>query len=231
MKCLIVDDEPYAVNLLEEYIQQTTYLKLAGKCYNAVEALTFLQKEEADLIFLDINMPHLSGIQLAGLLTDYKIIFTTAYSKYAVESYELNAVDYLLKPITFERFVKAVQKAAQENKPTTGFALKPSDSTIFVKSGKAVIKIELTQIRYIEALGDYVAFHLENEKHAMYKRMKDLETTLPEQFCRIHNSYIVNMQHIAKIEDKLVHIKQTELPISEKYHDDFWAKVQARVFR
>lgn len=231
MKCLIVDDEPYAVNLLEEYIQQTSYLQLVGKCYNALEALAFLQSQEAELIFLDINMPQLSGIQLAGLLQDHKIIFTTAYSEYAVKSYELNAIDYLLKPITFERFVKAVQKARQESKPTNEPVPDSGDTTIFVKSGKAIIKIELSAIRYIEALGDYVAFHLENEKHAVYKRMKDLEATLPEQFCRIHNSYIVNMQHIAKIEDKLVHIKQTELPISEKYHDDFWAKVQARIFR
>lgn len=235
MKCLIVDDEPYAVDLLTEYIQQTPFLQLVGKCYNAIEALSFLQNQEVDLIFLDINMPQLSGMQLAGLLTDkYQIIFTTAYSEYAVESYELNVIDYLLKPITFERFIKSVQKARNlinEDKPIVNKIEPPTNTTFFVKTGKAVVKLCFEDIYYIEALGDYVVFHLQNEKHVVYKRMKELEATLPEQFCRIHNSYIVNMNHIAKIEDKQVQIGIIELPVSEKYHPDFWEKVQARLFK
>ncbi|MDX1939211.1 MAG: LytTR family DNA-binding domain-containing protein [Saprospiraceae bacterium] len=235
MKCLIVDDEPYAVDLLTEYIQQTPFLQLAGKCYNAVEALSFLQKKEADLIFLDINLPQLSGMQLAGLLADkYQIIFTTAYSEYAVESYELNAIDYLLKPITFERFIKSAQKARSilnENKIPNNKTEEPTNAAFFVKTGKAVVKLCFEKIHYIEALGDYAVFHLQNEKHVVYKRMKELEATLPEQFCRIHNSYIVNMNHIIKIEDKQIYIGSNELPISEKYHFDFWERVQARLFK
>ncbi len=235
MRCLIVDDEPYAVNLLAEYIEQTPFLVLAGKCYNAIEALNQLEKNEIDIIFLDINMPKLSGMQLAGLFKEeYQIIFTTAYSEFAVESYELNAVDYLLKPITFERFIKAVQKARNARKQKKSSPDSPSensDATFYVKSGKALIRLDFDEIRYMEALGDYVVFHLAQERHAVYKRMKELEATLPEQFCRIHNSYIVNMNHISKIEDKQAHVGQVKLPISEKYHDDFWEKVQARLFK
>lgn len=235
MKCLIVDDEPYAVNLLAEYIEQTPFLELVGKCYNAIEALNYLENIKIDIIFLDINMPKLSGMQLAGLLKeDYQIIFTTAYSEFAVESYELNAVDYLLKPITFDRFIKSVQKARsarQERKALPSFTAESSDSTFFVKIGKAVIKLDFDEVRYIEALGDYVVFHLEQERHVVYKRMKELEATLPEQFCRIHNSYIVNLNHIVKIEDKQVHIGLMELPVSEKYQSEFWERVHARLFK
>lgn len=234
LRCLIVDDEPYAVNLLDEYIQQTPFLQLAGKCYNAIDALNHLRSKEVDLIFLDINMPQLSGMQLANLLNaDYQIIFTTAYSEYAVESYELNAVDYLLKPITFERFIKAVQKAIyikQEGKTL----VKEEDNnanTFFVKSGKAIVKIRLEDIRYIEGLGDYVVFHLPKERHVVYKRMKELEATLPDYFCRIHNSHIVNLNHILKIEDNQVFMDATELPVSEKYREAFWNQIQARLFK
>lgn len=235
MKCLIVDDEPYAVNLLAEYIGQTPFLELAGKCYNAIEVLDCLENNEIDILFLDINMPKISGMQLAGLLKeDYQIIFTTAYSEFAVESYELNAVDYLLKPITFDRFIKSVQKARkarQERKSSPDSPSENSDATFFVKSGKALIKLDFDEIRYVEALGDYAVFHLAQERHTVYKRMKELQATLPEQFCRIHNSFIVNMNHIEKIEDKQVYIKQKELPVSEKYHDNFWERVQRKLFK
>ncbi|MFN7117896.1 MAG: LytR/AlgR family response regulator transcription factor [Saprospiraceae bacterium] len=233
LQCLIVDDEPFAVNLLEEYIQQTPFLQLAGKCYNAVEALNFLRSNSAHLIFLDINMPQLSGMQLANLLhNEYQIIFTTAYSDYAVESYELNAVDYLLKPITFERFMKAVQKAMatrQESRPLP--KEEEADSTFFVKSGKAVVKLDFETIMHVEALGDYVVFHLPDEKHVVYKRMKELENILPDYFCRIHNSHIINLNHISKIEDNQVFISAVALPISEKYRDCFWQHIQARLFK
>lgn len=138
MRCLIVDGESYAVNLLAKYIEQTPFLELGGKCCNAIEAINYLENNEIDVIFLDIkNMPKLSGMQLAGLLKeDYQIIFTTAYSEFAVESYELNAVDYLLKPITFERFIKSVQKARsarQERKAALEKLPDNSDATFFCK--------------------------------------------------------------------------------------------------
>lgn len=232
LRCLIIDDEPFAVNLLEAYIQQTPFLQLAGKCYNAIDALHFLRSTPVDLLLLDINMPQLSGMQLAGLLNqNYQIIFTTAYSEYAVESYELNAVDYLLKPITFERFMKAVQKAlAARQEPPLPAREEEAPSTFFVKSGKAVVKLNFAEILYIEALGDYVVFHLSSEKHVVYKRMKELETTLPDYFCRVHNSHIINLNHIAKIEDNQVFIGAMALPVSEKYRDNFWRHIQARLF-
>ncbi len=233
LRCLIIDDEPFAVNLLEEYVQQTPFLQLAGKCYNAIEALNFLRGAPVDLLFLDINMPQLSGMQLANLLNqNYQIIFTTAYSEYAVESYELNAVDYLLKPITFERFMKAVQKAiAPHPEPSPPAKEEEAPSNFFVKSGKAVIKLNFAKILYIEALGDYVVFHSSGEKHLVYKRMKELEATLPDFFCRVHNSHIINLNHISKIEDNQVFIGTVALPVSEKYRDHFWQHIQTRLFR
>lgn len=232
MRCLIIDDEPFAVNLLEAYIQQIPFLQLVGKCYNAIDALNYLRNNEVHLLLLDINMPQLSGMQLANLLNaDYQIIFTTAYSEYAVKSYELNAVDYLLKPITFERFIKAVQKARSLRQEATPSAQEVDAAVFFVKSGKAMVKICLEDIRYIEGLGDYVIFHLLKEKHVVYKRMKELEITLPDYFCRIHNSHIVNLNHILKIEDNQVFIGVLALPVSEKYRESFWNRIEARLFK
>lgn len=147
MHCLIVDDEPLAIKLLEEYIQQVPYLSLSGKCYNVVEALEFLSNQPADLLFLDINMPQLTGMQLAAVLpADQQIIFTTAYSDYAVESYSRNAVDYLLKPITFERFLQGVQKA---KRPSNGQEY-TQEAPFFIKTGKSIVKIAFTEVLYIE---------------------------------------------------------------------------------
>ena len=221
ISCVIVDDEPYAGNLMEEYIGQVAYLDLKKKCVTAVEALAYLQDHKVDLIFLDINLPKLSGMQLAQILSaNQKIIFTTAYSSYAVDSYAVNALDYLLKPITFERFVRSVEKAAHH------FGHTATSSTItngnfFIKSGKAMIKISPSDIYYIEGLKDYVMFRLEKEKHIVYKKMKELEEILDPGFKRIHHSFIVNTDHIKKIEDNHVFILDQRLSISEKYREDF----------
>jgi DNA-binding LytR/AlgR family response regulator len=216
-----VDDEPYAGNLMEEYISQVTYLDLKKKCLTAVEALAYLQDHTVDLIFLDINLPKLSGMQLSQLLSgNQKIIFTTAYSSYAVESYAVNALDYLLKPITFERFVRSVEKAAHHFGHAAA-STTLSNGNFFIKSGKAMIKISPSDIYYIEGLKDYVMFRLEKEKHIVYKKMKDLEDILDHAFKRIHNSFIVNTNHIKKIEDNHVFILDQRLSISEKYRESF----------
>jgi two-component system, LytTR family, response regulator len=234
IRCLIIDDEPLAVQLLEDYIQQTDFLQLTGKFYNAIDAFTFLKANVVDLLFLDINMPKLTGMELTTLLPTYqKIVFTTAYSEYAVQSYEKNAVDYLLKPITFERFMKAVVKAERLFSPTlpeTNEAISLSDTaSVFVKTGKAIVKILFDNIVFIEGLKDYVTFHTVTEKLVVYKRMKELQDTLPANFIRIHNSYIVNASHVQKVADNQVFVMGEWVPISEKYRERFMQNLSTRL--
>lgn len=224
ISCIIVDDEPYAGNLLEEYIAQVPYLRLEKKCLTALEALEFLKHNSVDLIFLDINLPQLSGMQLAHILPpQQKVIFTTAYTSYAVESYTINAIDYLLKPITFERFVKSVEKI--HHPPAGNGSARSSRTTeqgsFFIKSGKAMIKVSASDIYYIEGLKDYVVFRLEKDKHIVYKKMKELEEILEPDFMRVHHSFIVNVNHIKKIEDNQIHILDQRISISEKYREGF----------
>jgi len=223
--CIIVDDEPYAGNLLEEYIQQVPYLRLEKKCLTAMEALSFLQNHSIDLVFLDINLPQLSGMQLAHILPqNQKVIFTTAYTSYAVESYAINAIDYLLKPITFERFIKSVEKVhgAAKSRPA-------EQGNFFIKSGKAMIKVSAAEVYYIEGLKDYVVFRLEKEKHIVYKKMKELEAILEKNFMRVHHSFIVNTNHIKKIEDNQVHILDQRISISEKYRESFMSFIKNKL--
>jgi len=231
VSCLIIDDEPLAVGLLQQYAEQVPYLEIKGKCYSAVEALSFLHQQQVDLLFLDINMPKLTGMELANILSSsQKIIFTTAYSEYAVESYERNAVDYLLKPITFERFIKAVNKAflsfKQEEEEVVPEIMKISGDSLFVKTGKAIVQLSYEGVRFIEGLKDYVAFHTTEGKHIVHKRMKELETILPSNFIRIHNSYIVNIRKIRRVEDHVISIDKDQLPVSEKYREGFYHAVE-----
>lgn len=227
INCLVIDDEPYAVNLLEEYISQVPYLHLLHKCYNALEALDYLKKVHPDLIFLDINMPHLSGMQLATLLpSSQRFIFTTAYSEFAVDSYEKNAVDYLLKPITFERFLRAVNKVSALCTGTDNQAAsQPLTQKLFLKTGKAIIQLEYDDVLLVEGLKDYVVFHTKDARHVVYKRMKDLEETLPDNFSRVHLSYIINRHHIRRIEDNHVFIGNERIPVSEKYREVFLSRI------
>lgn len=228
IRCLIVDDEPYAVDLLAEYIGQVPHLSLEKKCYNALEALDFFKNNKADLVFLDINMPQLSGMQLTALLPPGQLfIFTTAYSEFAVESYEKNAVDYLLKPITLDRFIKAVQKAEQLLR--TPAVSSPSAEPLFLKTGKTIVQLQYQDVLFVEGLKDYVVFHTRQAKHVVYKRMKELEESLPAQFSRVHNSYIINRNHMQKIEENHVCINDNRIPVSEKYRSAFFEKVNYRL--
>jgi two-component system, LytTR family, response regulator len=233
LSCIIIDDEPLAGNLLEDYINKVPYLQLQKKCLTALEGLAFLQSNSVDLIFLDINLPHLSGMDFAKILPrNQKVIFTTAYTSYAVESYTVNAVDYLLKPITFERFMLAVDKVAnlpKQNSETTTTRLTDDKNNIFIKSGKAMIKIQIDEIYLIEGLRDYVIFWLAKERHIVYKKMKELEEILAPDFMRVHHSFIVNVNHIRKIEDNHIYILDRQVPITEKYRDAFLAFVKNRM--
>jgi DNA-binding LytR/AlgR family response regulator len=220
IRCLVIDDEPYAVNLLAEYIGQLPGLSLEQKCYNALEALEFLRSNTADLVFLDINMPQLTGMQLVNLLPPgQRFIFTTAYAEYAAESYEKNAVDYLVKPITFDRFFKAINKAQALFHPASVNTV--SDQVIFLKTGRSIVQLRYADILFIEGMKDYVVFNTSQAKHIVYKRMKDLEETLPAIFSRVHNSFIINRDHMQRIEENHVYIESHRIPVSEKYRNEF----------
>jgi two-component system LytT family response regulator len=231
---MIVEDEPHAMQLLDDYIAKIPFLQMETKCYDAMAAIAFLRNHTVDVIFLDINMPLLTGIEMAAMISkEQKIIFTTAYSEYALDSFEYHVIDYLLKPITFKRFVQAVNKlqtfmqseaSTNEHVETTA-----TPDYLFVKSGKQVHKIEYTAIYYLEALKEYIAIHTQKEKILVYKRMKEVAESLPPQFVRIHNSYIVNIQHIKNIDSNTVLIQELRLPVSNSYRDLFQQRINARL--
>ncbi|MCF0071787.1 LytTR family DNA-binding domain-containing protein [Dyadobacter sp. CY261] len=230
MKCVIIDDEPLALSILEKYITAFPLLKLVGKFDDAVEGRRFLKSNPIDLLFIDINMPDLTGLELvARLETRPMIIFTTAYKKFAYEGFELEAVDYLLKPITIERFEKAVQKAAErfeQKKP------RQTEESIVVRSEYKAIKIFLSDIAFIEGMEDYIKIHLLGSRHPVTTLMslKGILEILPENgFSRIHRSYIVPDLQVKSIQSKKVTLLSGfELPVSDSYLDfiDKWKNQQ-----
>lgn len=231
---MIVEDEPHAMQLLEDYISKIPFLQLETKCYDAMAAVSFLREHTVDVIFLDINMPLLTGIEMAAMISkEQKIIFTTAYSEYAMDSFEYHVVDYLLKPITFKRFMQAVNKlqSFMQAEPGAGEFVEATATQdyLFVKSGKQVHKIDFADIYYLEALKEYIAIHTQKEKILVYKRMKEVAETLPSQFVRIHNSYIVNIQHIRNIDSNMVLIQGQKLPVSNSYRELFQQRISARM--
>ncbi len=223
IKCIIVDDEQHAIDILVHYVEQTPLLQLAGTTTNPLEALQLIATQKIDLVFLDIQMPELSGIDfIKALQGRVRVILTTAYSEFALESYELDVVDYLLKPVRLPRFLQAVQKAAKEMEdpgPTSG---QEGDDYIFVKTeskGK-LLKINLPDIDYIEGMKNYVAIYCAGKKTMVYTSMKDLEERLPSKdFIRVHKSFIIAIGRITGIEGNLVRLKDvnTEIQIGENY--------------
>ena len=238
LSCLIVDDEPNAVSLLEMFIRQNTAWDLRAKCYDAREALAFLKTDSVDLIFLDINMPHLTGMEMAALLPpSTRIVFTTAYSEYAAESYTFPTLDYLLKPITLKRFYAAMQKIeaffarsvgpAAENTPPPPIK---EDEYFFIKSGRTLQKVLLKDILYFEGEKEYARIVTHDQRLLVYRRLKDIEEQLSPSFARIHNSYIVNLARLDAIKDNHVFIGTQQIPISEKFREAFMNRIKQRVF-
>ncbi len=230
MKCLIIDDEPPAQRIIENFVEQTTGLQLAGKCFHAREALDFLHKNTVDLLFLDINMPVISGLSfLRTLQNPPLVIITTAYREYAIEGYELNVVDYLTKPITYERFFQAVDKAMARFRPTkqnlktaTNGTNKPAEF-IFVKDDKTTYKIDLESIKFVESMGDYVKIITTAKNYITNQTMKHLEELLPpEKFLRVHKSFIVALAHIHSITGNRITIgNYDDIPIGKTYRKTF----------
>jgi len=227
IKALIVDDEPLAQNVIQQYAKKLPQLTIASTCNDAICAHDFLQNNSVDLLFLDINMPKLSGISfLRNLKNAPLVIFTTAYSEYALEGFELDAIDYLKKPFSFDRFCKAVFKAEELLKlknPSQSHTLTETASDfLFIKSNKKTIKVKFTDIYYIEGLGDYIQIHLADQKIITNLSMKKIISLLPEnEFYRIHKSYIISLEKIDLVEGNMVQVNKTKLPVGNSYRQDF----------
>ena len=227
LSCAIIDDEPLAVELMESYVRKTPFLELQGSFGSGVAAFGMLRDRPVDLLFCDIQMPGLNGVEFSRMLpADMRVIFTTAFSRYAVEGFRVNAVDYLLKPISYADFLAAAQKALEwfELKRRAGA---PDDDlrSIFVKTEYRLRQIELERILYIEGLKDYVKIHVEDEPHPVLSLMslKSLEEQLPaDRFIRVHRSYIVQPAKIRTIERNSIVFGRERIPISENYRQAFF---------
>jgi DNA-binding LytR/AlgR family response regulator len=223
MKCIIVDDEHLALVLLEEYIRRLPQLELVASCANSMEAMAALQAHEVDLMFLDIQMPDLRGTDLVRTLIKRPlIVFTTAYAAYAVESYDLQAVDYLLKPIEFERFAQATNKAAEQWKLrlNASHAVQEKDSFMLVKADHAMHKIFHQHILYIEGLQEYVVIHTTaGKKIITLMALAKLEEALPKDFLRIHRSYIVRIDKVNALNGNQVVMGDVKIPIGKSYKE------------
>ncbi|MEZ4910234.1 MAG: LytTR family DNA-binding domain-containing protein [Saprospiraceae bacterium] len=235
MHCIIVDDEPLALDILENYIQRFPNLTLVGRCENAFQANEILQKEKVDLMFLDIQMPGLTGTEfLKSLNMPPLVIFTTAHPDFAVQGFELDAVDYLMKPISLERFIKAVNKATEKFQTAH-----PQDKTedvdnfFFVKADKKLIRINYEDILYIEGLKDYVIIRMETGRVITLQTMKSLEEKLPDHiFRRVHRSFIANITKITAVQSNNVELiengKVKQMPIGKNYRDDLLEKIKEK---
>jgi DNA-binding LytR/AlgR family response regulator len=229
IKCLIIDDEPLAQRILERYAQDVSSLEVVQKCNNALDAIEIMKEQEIDLIFLDINMPKITGLEfLRSLKHPPLVIITTAYAEFAIQGYELDVVDYLMKPFGMERFLKAIQKVHGILKPQ-GHSLPEKtsgefqeDQYIFVKSSKKTYRINLNDILYVEALGDYVKIYTTDRMIISYHSMKNLENLLsPKQFPRIHKSFIVSLSKIDLIEGNQVKLRDRYIPIGTNFKAKF----------
>lgn len=232
LDCIAIDDEPLGLGLVSTFIERTPFLNLVGKYSSAVEALQKINSTKIDLIFLDIQMPDLTGIELARVLdksgNTSRIIFTTAYNHFALEGYKVDALDYLLKPFNYEEFLRAATKGRnyyelknQALSPTTTSA---TEEYIFLKVEYQMVKVSLKSILFIEGLKDYVKVHIENEQRQILTltSLKNLEERLPHhQFMRVHRSYIVNLDQINAVTRNSIIIHNTTIPVSEQYKDEF----------
>jgi DNA-binding LytR/AlgR family response regulator len=239
IQCIIVDDEPLAQRVIEKFLEDLPHFQIVAKCSNAFEAMDAVNANNIDLMFLDINMPKLSGLSfLKTLKNPPLVIITTAYSEYAIEGYELDVVDYLKKPFSFERFFKAVQKVQDRLKkpelqgvenhpledeiPVEVTSELSTANFIFVKANKKNYRVDIDDIYYIEALGDYIKIHTSNSVLVTYQSMKKIESILPSNiFVRIHKSYIVSVNKIKSVEGNMVEVKNEKLTIGNSYKQLF----------
>jgi two-component system LytT family response regulator len=245
IRCLVVDDEPLALHIIEDYISKIPFLELVKATTNPIEALTIVQEGGVDLVYLDVQMPELTGIQFLRIANGRaKVILTTAYPQYALEGYELDVIDYLLKPIAFDRFFKSAQKAQGIIQPATksisadqpiivAAPQQPQDDFshdfIFVKTEHKIQKVYLHDIQYIEGLKDYISIFTDGERIITLQNMKKMEDALPERhFVRVHKSYIVALNKIDSIERSRIFIGDKVIPVGDTYRDQFFKAIEGR---
>lgn len=230
INCIAIDDEPLALSKLESFIERIPELNLAGTFDNSIEAMVWLKENKADLIFLDIQMKELSGIQfLEATGTNAKIIITSAYDQYAMKGYDLNVTDYLLKPFSFQRFVQGVNKVMDfysQNPGNSGPAPGGVDF-IFVKTEYRLERVDIDQILYIEGMKDYLRIVCTDKKIMTLQSFSKLEESLPtDRFCRVHKSYIVAINKIKSIERNIIHIAEQRIPVSNTYKESFYSRIK-----
>lgn len=244
LKCIAVDDEPLALDIIEDYISKVPFLELVKRTENAIEALQLVQEGGIDLVFLDIQMPDLTGIQFLKIASGRaNYILTTAYSQYALESYDLNVSDYLLKPIAFDRFYKAVEKVRNQMQKeeiaapvvvepvqtAPSLPAAPAQDFIFVKTEHKIQKIQLDDILYIEGLKDYISIFTKSERVITLQNMKKMEETLPKgEFIRVHKSYIISLDKVESIERSRISITGKIIPIGDTYRDEFFKLIDGK---
>lgn len=228
MKAIVVDDEPKAIELLKSYLSHFSSIELVGTFRNGLKAIEFLSKEHVDLILLDINMPHISGISLSKMLPEnVKVIFTTAYSEYAVESYEIQAVDYLVKPISLERFTKSISRVLSSK-------IQPAETEnqlIFVKSGFETYRLESTTILFLEKDGNYMNYHCVNQKILARETVQEAFEKLPDNFIQTHKSYLVNVDNIMSFTSNEMTIGKVKIPISDTYKNEVLKRLENNASR
>lgn len=229
-KCIIIEDEPLAQNILKKYIADHPSLELVAICPDALEAQSILTQQNIHLIFLDINLPKLSGINfIKTLIHPPLVIFTTAYPEFAVEGFELNAIDYLLKPFSFERFIKAVNKVIEKLNASLQNNIAASNPFIFLKADKKNHKIDLESIQYIEAIGDYMKVVTDSVQLIINETMKKMQEELPAHlFIRVHKSFIISRNRIKYIEGNYVQIEDKSIPIGATYKNEVLASIDKK---
>jgi len=237
IRCLIIDDKPLAIDILAAYAAKIPFLELAGSTTNPVNGLSLIRDGNIDLVFLDIQMPELNGLQFIKVAgTRCKVVLTTAYAKYALDGFEHDVIDYLLKPISFERFIRAAEKAYHhilQNKPVNkGTALEISSSCqteyLFVKTEHRIQKVNLDDILYIEGLQNYITIHFASGRVVSLQTLKKIEEQLPAvKFKRVHKSYIIALGHITSIERSRITIGSDIIPIGDNYRDEFYKAIGA----
>jgi len=232
INCIIVDDEPVARDILKSHLQKVDAVNVVATCKNAIEAFNEISSNQINLIFLDINMPEISGLSFAKSINkNIKVIFTTAYREYAIEGFDIQAVDYLLKPISFERLLQSVNKYLGENSSesieNTVEIIQEKSDFIFVRSDRKMIKINFSDINYVESFSDYIKIYVADKTIVTRETITNIEAKLPQKdFLRIHRSYIVSISKIESFTNEFIEVKKKAIPISRSYKKDVLVRLE-----
>jgi len=229
MRCMIVDDDEFSRTVIKQLVERTQMLELIAECEDAAQAFRVLKNTPIDVVFLDVEMPEMSGIELIKTLQVLpQVVLITSRMHYAVEAFEHSVTDYLIKPVKYARFLKAVERAEQNIALKSKVAIETvqtDDAFVFIKSDTKIVKLKLDEVHFIEALSDYIVFNTDTKKYVMHGTMKNIIEKLTTRFVRVHRSYIINIDKIESIEDTKISMPQKTIPIGASYRDDFLGKL------